>query len=93
VDRDHNGRFLVASSLFIPNIASSAVAEAIEMREGLALANRLGFNNVVMESDSLETVEVCTGDESWWGESSATFVAMHNYGRYCSLSWSLPVFC
>jgi hypothetical protein len=21
------------------------------------------------------------------------FVAMHDYGRYCSLSWSLPVFC
>jgi hypothetical protein len=43
------------------------------MREGLALANRLGCNNVIMESDSLETVDACTGSESWWGESAAIF--------------------
>jgi hypothetical protein len=39
VARDHNGRFLAASSLFIPNIASSAAVEAIAMREGLVLRN------------------------------------------------------
>jgi hypothetical protein len=41
------------------------------MREGLALAHRLGCNNVIMESDSLETA--CNGDEAWWGESPAIF--------------------
>jgi hypothetical protein len=43
------------------------------MREGLALANRLGCNSVIMESDSLETVDACTGSETWWGESAAIF--------------------
>ena len=41
------------------------------MREGLALANRLGCNNVVAESDSTEIVDACNGAEAWWGESSA----------------------
>jgi hypothetical protein len=41
--------------------------------EGLSLANRLGCNDIIAESDSLETVEACTGEERWWGESSATF--------------------
>jgi hypothetical protein len=48
-------------------------AEAMSMREGLALANLLGCNNVIMEYDSLETVEACSGGEAWWGESSAIF--------------------
>jgi ribonuclease HI len=43
------------------------------MGEGLALAHRLGFNKVIMESDSIECVEARTGNEAWWGESSAIF--------------------
>jgi hypothetical protein len=30
-------------------------------------------NNVQVESDSIETVQACTGEESWWGESSTIF--------------------
>jgi hypothetical protein len=60
VARDHDGRFLAAASVFLPNAASASVAEALAMRAGLALANRLGCHNVVMESDSIETVEACT---------------------------------
>jgi hypothetical protein len=26
-----------------------------------------------MESDSIETIKACTGEETWWGESSAIF--------------------
>ena len=48
-------------------------AEALAMREGLALANRLGCTNVIAESDAMEIVEACMGEETWWGESSATF--------------------
>ena len=43
------------------------------MKEGLALANRLGVSVVIAESNSLETVEACTGDETWWNESAAFF--------------------
>jgi ribonuclease HI len=71
--RDHDGRFIGASTLYLPNIASAAAAEAMAMREGLALATCLGCNNIIMESDSVETVEACTGAQTWWGESAAIF--------------------
>uniref|UniRef100_A0ACD5XCW7 Uncharacterized protein n=1 Tax=Avena sativa TaxID=4498 RepID=A0ACD5XCW7_AVESA len=41
------------------------------MREGLALINRLGCNNVIAESDSTKIIEACNGEEAWWCESSA----------------------
>ena len=50
------------------------MAEAYAMRHGLALENRLGCNNVATESDLLEVIQACTGEHSWWSESSAIFV-------------------
>jgi ribonuclease HI len=47
------------------------MAEAIAIREGLSLANHMGCTNVIMESDSTETVDACNGTEAWWGESMA----------------------
>jgi ribonuclease HI len=73
VIRDGQGKFLVASSTYFPNISSAATAEALAMMEGLALANHYGGTNVIMESDSLETINACNGDEVWWGEESAIF--------------------
>jgi ribonuclease HI len=73
VARDHDGSFLAAASCFFPNVATAAMTEILAMREGLALANRLGCNNVLMESDSSATVNACTGEEVWWGDSSAVF--------------------
>jgi ribonuclease HI len=73
VIRDSKGNFLAASTTFLPSVALAAMAEAMAMREGLALANRLGCNNVIMESDSTETVEAFSGEDVWWGDSSAIF--------------------
>jgi ribonuclease HI len=47
------------------------MAEAMAMRVGLDLANILGFNKIIAESDSLETIEACNGSDRWWSESSA----------------------
>jgi hypothetical protein len=33
--------------------------------------NRLRFNRVIAESDSLETIEACVRSDRWWSESSA----------------------
>jgi ribonuclease HI len=71
--RDYEGKFVAASSIYLPNIASAAAAEALAMKEGLDLASRLGCNNIQIESDSLDTVEACTGEATWWGQSSAIF--------------------
>jgi hypothetical protein len=67
-------KIIVASYIFLPNIALAAVAEAMAMKEGLALANHNGCNNVIMESESLEPIQACTGEDAWWGESLAIFV-------------------
>ncbi|XP_047079767.1 uncharacterized protein LOC124690424 [Lolium rigidum] len=71
--RDTFGNFVAASTIYMPTVASASMTEALAMREGLALANRLGYNNVLMESDSTDVVEACRGDEAWWGEVSAVF--------------------
>jgi ribonuclease HI len=73
VIRHFEGRFIVASSLYLPNISSAAAAEAIAMREGLILANHLGCSNVQAESDSMEIIEACTWEETWWGESATIY--------------------
>jgi hypothetical protein len=46
VARDSNGRFMAASTIFLPNVASASASEALAIREGLALANRLGCHNI-----------------------------------------------
>jgi hypothetical protein len=66
-------KIIAASYIFLPNIALAAVAEAMAMREGLALANRNGCNNFIMEFKSLEQIQACTGEDAWWAESLAIF--------------------
>jgi ribonuclease HI len=73
VARDSNGRFVAASTIFLPNVASAYASEALAVREGLALANRLGCHNIQIESDSTEVIQACSGGEVWWGEASAIF--------------------
>jgi ribonuclease HI len=69
--RDYEGKFIAASGTTIPHVSSVSMAEALAMKAGLDLANRLGFNRVIAESDSLETIEACNGSDRWWHESSA----------------------
>jgi hypothetical protein len=49
------------------------MAEAIAMKQGLALANRLGCTRIQAESDSLDTIDACTGEDYWWSEASAVY--------------------
>lgn len=44
--RDFEGRFVAASNMLIPHVASEAMDEAIAMKNGLILANRLGWNRI-----------------------------------------------
>jgi ribonuclease HI len=71
--RDYLGNFVAASVKFLPIVASSSMAEAYAMKEGLALARDLGCNRVIAESDSTEVVEACKGETTWWNELSAIF--------------------
>ena len=71
--RDYQGKFIAASSTFIPHISTATMAEARAMKEGLILACRLGCNSIMAKSDSIETIDACTGVEAWWNDSAAIF--------------------
>jgi hypothetical protein len=49
------------------------MAEAMVMKERLDLTIQMGCNNIVAESDSLEIIEACKGDQVWHNKSSVIF--------------------
>jgi hypothetical protein len=44
--RDHKDRFIAASYAYIPHVDTAALAKAMAMRDGLALARNIGCNAV-----------------------------------------------
>jgi ribonuclease HI len=70
---DYQGQFVAASTNYILHVSSASMAEAIAMKEGLLLANRLGCNSIIAESDSIVTIDACNGGETWWTDSAAIF--------------------
>jgi ribonuclease HI len=73
VARDYKGQFIVATTRYLSHVASVAMAEALAMKEGLSLANKLGCNLVIAEFDSLETTQACLGEEHWWTDPAAIY--------------------
>jgi hypothetical protein len=47
------------------------MAEAFAMLHGLFLANNVGCHVLKAESDSLEVVKLCSGDERIWNDATA----------------------
>jgi hypothetical protein len=33
----------------------------------------VGCNNIQADSDSMDVIEACSGEEAWWNESAATY--------------------
>jgi ribonuclease HI len=73
--RDYQGQFITAAGKYIPHLASVIVAEALAMKEGLSLVVQRGCNSIIAESDSLETIQACTSQETWWIEAAAIYLA------------------
>jgi ribonuclease HI len=73
VARDYKGQYIAAATRYLPHVASVAMAEALALKEGLTLANKLGCNSVIAESDSLETIQACSGEEHWWTDPAAIY--------------------
>ena len=57
VIRDEKGNFLAAQCKFLPYAVDVVSSEAQAMRDGLVLANSLGFPRVEAESDSTTVIE------------------------------------
>ena len=50
--RDNKGNLIAAQCLYIERAVDVVSMEATSMRDGLVLANSLGFHNIEAESDS-----------------------------------------
>lgn len=68
VVRDHMGGFLASSSIPIEALISPPVAEALAVLQGLILCSRLGFNNVIVESDCQRLCKVLTNRTPLYAE-------------------------
>lgn len=57
VGRDHVGAVLFAEGRIMQGAFSSKTAELFALREGLSMAIRMGWENVVVESDSVQAIK------------------------------------
>jgi ribonuclease HI len=72
VARDYQG-YVAAACKFLLHVVSASMVEALAMKEGLSRAIKLGCNSIVAEGDSLETINACSGEDTWWMESAAVY--------------------
>ena len=49
------------------------MAESLAMLHGLQLANNLGYNRIQAESDNLEVIQLCSGEERFWNEATTVY--------------------
>jgi ribonuclease HI len=71
VIRDYTGQCVAASQLFLPHVVDAPMAEAYAFREGLTLAQRIGCNNFIVQTDCDQVVETMK-NEVFSATASAT---------------------
>ena len=76
--RDVRGNFIAAQCLYIERGTDVVTMEATIMRDGLILANSLGFRNVEAESDSIQVINSCSSQTRWWDAATAIFAECVN---------------
>jgi ribonuclease HI len=57
VIRDHLGGVIAAAHSFTPHVIDATMVEAYALKEGLLLAQHVGENRIIIQSDCLEVVE------------------------------------
>ena len=62
VIRDSSGSFIAAAARFIEHVLDAPMAEAMALKEGLLLAQQIGCNRLMIQSDCLEVVETMKQD-------------------------------
>lgn len=71
--KDDRSNLLVAQCKFISYASDVVTKEAMVMRDGLDLANSLGFNRLEAEFYSLHVIYFCTGWTRWWDAAITIF--------------------
>jgi hypothetical protein len=68
VGRDYNGQLCLAVTDCRRFITDPSTAEALAAWRLAEICVRLGFNEVILEGDSLEVVQALNRDEPVWGQ-------------------------
>ena len=55
--RDCSGGALAAAHSFVPHLIDAPMAEAYALKEGLMLAQYIGCNRLIVQSDCMEVVQ------------------------------------
>ncbi|XP_028954978.1 uncharacterized protein [Malus domestica] len=56
--RDGQGHFLAAAASFLPTVTSALQAEMLAIKRGVELAHQLGFQKVLVRSDSSQAISI-----------------------------------
>jgi ribonuclease HI len=81
VIRDYRGQCIAASQKFLPYVVDTPMAEAYALREGLVLAQHIGINNFVLQTDCTQVVETMRDD----GFCATAATAIYDD---CKIMWS-----
>ena len=65
--------FVAAESRFIPHVMTATTAEAMAMLHGLELTNSLGYTTIKTESDSLEVIQLRSGQTRVWNDATTIY--------------------
>lgn len=81
VIRDEKGTFLAGQCRRISMAGDAITWGATAKRDGLLFANNMGFHRVEAESDSLEVMNFCSGQNTWWEPAATIFVECLDIGE------------
>jgi ribonuclease HI len=56
--RDSSGGMIAVTNTYIPHLVDAPMAEAYALKEGLMLAQHIGGNRLIVQSDCMEVVEI-----------------------------------
>ena len=71
--RDAAGMFIACCSTTLPSVEDVSTAEALALKNGLALAIEVGCNRILIESDCLEVIEVMESGGNSIGAAAAIY--------------------
>ncbi|VAI55049.1 hypothetical protein VPH35_109687 [Triticum aestivum] len=70
IARDDRGEFIAAAAWFIPHVITAESAEIQAIRNGAWLAQHIGCNSLILESDNLNAVQAFDQQETYNGNDA-----------------------
>ena len=79
--RDGSGGMVATTSTFISQLVDAPMVEAYALKEGLMLAQHIGGNRLIVQSDCMEVIEIMGNG----GFSANSVAAIYDE---CNIVWS-----